>query len=315
VKKYTGFVLLLGILAVGGAPAGAQQVLTEVLPQSSCLDGGAPSPELVARANGGELRTAECLIYPYGAGKPRLVCAMNRTCHIVLQDGEELRDKSLPDPRWIVEQMRGPNQTVAVVVKPRFCDITSNLFFSTNRRFYSILLDSAPCGGADVDSTRFNPRLPYTDVLIFYYPDGGVSSFDRNTPQPPTSQASSGVPLPTPAAPAPAGDPEAVVGRRSGPLHLAYEVRFDRGFPWVPTQVYDDGATTFIYYPERARLYPFPIVYEVAPNGSLSPVTFRNSPEHGFIAVDRVATRLALVIGQAGSTVYRLVLQRKGSTP
>lgn len=309
----TSIRLVLGLLILRGSSAHAQQVNPDVLPQASCLEGGGPSRALVARANGGELRTAECLVYPYGAGKPRLVCAMNRSCHIVLQDGEELRDKSLADPRWTVEQMRGPNNTLAVAVKPRFCDITSNLFFSTNRRFYSILLDSAPCGGADVDSTRFNPRLPYTDVLIFYYPEGsGVSSFgegaarDSAPSRDGTSVASRGSETPGP------DEPAAGAQRGSGLLHLGYEVRHDRGFPWVPRQVYDDGEATYIYYPERARQYPFPIVYEVTDGGSLVAVPYRNSPEHGFIRVDRVTSRLALVIGQPGTAVSRLVVERKG---
>jgi type IV secretory pathway VirB9-like protein len=310
----TAIRFLIAFMVLRGGVAGAQQVNPDLLPQSACLDGGGPSRELVARANGRELRTGECLVFPYGAGKPRLVCAMNRSCHIVLQDGEELRDKSLPDPRWTVEQMRGPNNTVAVAVKPRFCDITSNLFFSTNRRFYSILLDSAPCAGADVDSTRFNPRLPYTDVLIFYYPEGaGVSSFGDRAPEP---DSASGV-LRRPARAEPessqAGTPSAPAPERSsGPLNLSYRVRHDRGFPWVPRQVYDDGNATFIYYPERARQYAFPIVYEVTDGGSLVTVPFRNHPEHGYIRVDRVGSRLALVIGQPGTAVSRLVLEREG---
>jgi type IV secretory pathway VirB9-like protein len=304
--------ITLGLVVLGGGAASAQQVDPEVLPQAGCLDGGGPSRELVARANGGELRTAECLVYPYGAGKPRLVCAMNRSCHIVLQDGEELRDRSLPDPRWTVEQMRGPNNTVAVAVKPRFCDITSNLFFSTNRRFYSILLDSAPCAGADVDSTRFNPRLPYTDVLIFYYPEGaGVSPFAQRDRDVPGEGGATGAPV-EPDAPTVRADSAAPVLRGSGPLHLAYEVRHDRDYPWVPRQVYDDGEATFIYYPERARQHPFPIVYEVTDAGSLVSVPYRNAPEHGFIRVDRVTSRLALVIGRPGTSVSRLVLERKG---
>ena len=314
-KNFFLWLLRLG-LAFSPAVALAQQVSPDVLPQAACLEGGGPSRALVARANGGELRTAECLIYPFGAGKPRLVCAMNRSCHIILQDGEELRDKSLPDPRWTVEQMRGPNNTLAVAVKPRFCDVTSNLFFSTNRRFYSILLDSPPCSGADLDSTSFNPRLPYTDVLIFYYPgEAGVSPFGAGS----SSDASVDRPIQARGQARAAGDSAQQSpalpggGHASGPLHLAYDVRFDRGFPWKPTQVYDNGHATFIYFPERARQYSFPIVYEVSADGSLVPVPYRNFPEHGFIRVDRVAARLALVVSQPGATV-RLVVERRGGT-
>ncbi|HEU4558349.1 MAG TPA: TrbG/VirB9 family P-type conjugative transfer protein [Longimicrobium sp.] len=294
-----------------GAVAQAQQVDPGVLPQSACLDGRGPSAELVARANGRPLRTAECLVYPYGSGQPRLVCAMNRACHIILQDGDTLRDKSLPDPRWMVESMRGPNNTWAVVVKPRFCDVTTNLLFSTQRRFYSVLLDSPPCAGADVDSTRFNPRLPYTDVLVFYYPDAGVSAFSRPGGGSAADRASEAPRDPRPAAGEAGPDP--VPGPPGGPLHLSYAVRYDRGFPWKPEQVYDNGQSTYIYYPDEARRHPFPVVYEVAANGSLQAVPYVNSPQHGFIRVDRIATRIALVIGQVGAPVTRLVVERKDS--
>jgi type IV secretory pathway VirB9-like protein len=315
------FVLMLLAVALRGATrASAQAVDPAVLPQAACLDGAGPSRELVARANGGPLRTAECLIYPYGAGQPRLVCAMNRSCHIILQDGETLRDKSLPDPRWSVSPMRGPRNMSAVVVKPRFCDVTTNLLFSTDRRFYSVLLDSPPCGGADMDTTRFNPRLPYTDVLVFYYPeDAGVSPFAT---EPPATEAArpghsgDGVEAAPRQGNGPGAESRGAValgggGPASDPLHLAYTVRFDRGFPWTPTQVYDNGEATYVYYPETARRYPFPIVYEVASNGSLLPIPYMNSPEHGFVRVDRVVRRLALVVGQSGSPISRLVIERK----
>lgn len=307
--------LLLAVsLFVQGSVSG-QQVDPGVLPQASCLEGAGPSRDLVARANGGPVRTAECLVYPYGNGQPRLVCAMNRACHIILQDGETLRDKSVPDPRWTVESMRGPRNTAVVVVKPRFCDVTTNLLFSTDRRFYSILLDSPPCAGADMDTLRFNPRLPYTDVLVFYYPDSGVSSFGAQSAavgreqrggddRVAGEQGADGARATREVAGDPSGPP-------AGPLHLGYAVRFDRGFPWRPLQVYDNGDATYIYYPETARRYPFPIVYEVASDGGLLPVPFSNQPEYGYIRVGRVAGRLALVIGQPAAGVYRLVIERK----
>lgn len=307
----TAFGMLAAAALAFAATAQAQQVDPGLLPQAACLDGGGPSRELVARANGRALRTAECLVFPYGNGQPRLVCAMNRACHIILQDGDTLRDKSLPDPRWIVESMRGPNNTWAVVVKPRFCDVTTNLLFSTQRRFYSVLLDSPPCAGADTDSTRFNPRLPYTDVLIFYYPDAGVTSFGVPVTPGPAGGATR-VETGAPRAPDQTGaTPSSRAALPPGPLHLGYSVRYDRGFPWTPEQVYDNGEATYIYYPDQARRYPFPLVYEVLPNGSLQPVPYSNDPEHGFVRVDRVARRLALVIGQVGTPVSRLVLERK----
>jgi type IV secretory pathway VirB9-like protein len=267
---------------------------------------------LVARARGGALRTPECLLYPYGQGKPRLVCAVNRACHIILQDGDTLRDKSLADPRWIAEPMRGPNNTMAVVVKPRFCDVTTSLTFSTQRRFYSVLLDSPPCNGADMDSTHFNPRLPYTDALVFYYPDSGVSSFRPAAPGRDSASADIQRAEPNDRRP---GDTERglTAGVPAGPLHLAYDVRYDRGFPWKPVQVYDNGVATFIYYPDAARRYPFPLVYEVTANGTLVRVDFQNEPQSGHIRVNRIATRLLLVISQEGAQQVRLVIERKGA--
>ena len=42
----------------------------------------------------------------------------------------------------------GPDgRTVLIVVKPRECDITTNLVLATDRRRYDLTLDSPPCRG------------------------------------------------------------------------------------------------------------------------------------------------------------------------
>lgn len=245
--------------------------------------------------------------FPYGQGQPYLRCAPWRTCHILLQEGEELRDRSGGDlVRWKVWAIRGPGSSYLVAIKPRFCDISTNLLFTTDRRIYDVMLDSPPCGGADTDSTKLNTNLPYTSVLWYSYPEeeepGGPFSLPVAAAPAPRQEAS----------PKPAAEGSPSSAPPGSDLYFRYEVKYDPGFPWLPSYVYDNGTQTFVRLPERARRAEIPVLYEVAPDGSLEMVDYDYDPETNRFTVFRVTDRLALVVPRGGGRggPLRLMMRR-----
>jgi type IV secretion system protein VirB9 len=252
----------------------------------------------------------------FGQGQPLLLCAPWRACHIRLQEGEELRDKSGGDlVRWKVWAMRGPGNSYLVAIKPRFCDISTNLVFTTNWRIYDVMLDSPSCGGADVDSTRLNPNLPYTSMLVYNYPEDEVEGAAfRVPPQASVGQAAGAAGPGGTASPAPTGGAGADPGVAAGGLNFGYEVRHDRGFPWRPSYVYDDGRRTTIHLPEKAREGEIPVLYQVSLRGECEMVDYDYDPETNRYTVHQVADRLVLVFpgGSCAGGRLRLVMQRTG---
>jgi type IV secretion system protein VirB9 len=308
--------LLLGSVsfAAEGRAQGAAQ-----LPWPADPDDGAVLARSAATARSQRARTVRrggVEVADYGRGQPLLLCAPWRACHIRLQEGEELRDKSGGDlVRWKVWAMRGPGNSVLVAIKPRFCDISSNLVFTTSRRIYDVMLDSPPCGGADVDSTRLNPNLPYTSMLLYNYPDDEVEAAAFRIPGAEPGGQAAGEARAT-GAPSPARGSGAVTerGDAAGGLNFGYAIRHDRGFPWRPSYVYDDGGRTTIHLPEKAREGEIPVLYQVSPRGECEMVDYDYDPERNRYTVHQVADRLVLVFpgGSCEDGRLRLVMQRTG---
>src|SRR2546427_6715144 len=86
------------------------------------------------------------LMFPYGHAQPTLTCTVLRACVIELEPGEIVLSKIAGDTeRWtIAPAPAGPDgRTVLIVVKPRDCDITTNLVLATDRRLYDPTLAAA----------------------------------------------------------------------------------------------------------------------------------------------------------------------------
>jgi hypothetical protein len=133
--------------------------------------------------DGGVARTiveGSFVTFPYGHSQPTLTCTVLRACVIQLQPGEVVLSKITGDTeRWeIAPAPSGADgQTALVVVKPRDCEITTNLLLATDRRLYDLTLDSPPC-----KSRSTNPQGPYVRHVRFYYPDAMVDEWLRPAP-------------------------------------------------------------------------------------------------------------------------------------
>ena len=204
--------------------------------------------------------------------------------------------------RWLVQTAAsGPGaRTPLVLVKPTACDVSTNLVIATDRRVYEITLDSPPCREPRGAAQRYNPRLPYTGLLRFYYPEDLVRRWAGAERAAAAAQAA--------AAAAAARAPAALApGVALSQLNFDYRWRRDRGFPWTPSQVFDDGEHTYILLPDAARHAEAPALLAAQPDGSLALLNYRL--EQQAYVTDRVVDRAVLVIGDGAGKGHRQQLE------
>ena len=224
------------------------------------------------------------LTVPYGHAQPTLTCTVLRACVIELQPGEIVLSRIAGDTeRWeIAPAVAGTDgKTTLVVVKPRECDVTTNVVLATDRHLYDLTLDSPPCKGRST-----NPQQPYVRHVRFYYPDETVATWTKaSNPTPPR------------------------VGTDVATLNFAYAVKKDRKFPWTPAQVFDDGTRVYIKLPEHARSAEAPVLFALEADGSKTLINYSVLNPETYVT-DRLFDRAALVSGIDGKE-QRVVIERQ----
>ncbi len=298
--------LLAAIGMIGVArPAHAQQKLRISHPQRAATapaDTGRPASDTSAGRDVGDPITAATreyqasgvartvvqgnfLTFPYGHAQPTLTCTVLRACVIELQPGEIVLSRISGDTeRWeIAPAPAGPDgRTVLIVVKPRDCDITTNLVLATDRRLYDLTLDAPPCKGRST-----NPQQPYVRHVRFYYPDETIAQWAK------------------PPDPAPVRLAPDVLS-----LNFGYRVKKDRHFRWAPAQVFDDGARVYIKLPEEARHAEAPVLFVLESDGSKVLVNYSVVGGDTYVT-DRLFDRAVLVAGVDGKE-RQVLIERKG---
>ncbi len=206
---------------------------------------------------------------------------------IELEPGEIVLSRIAGDTeRWeIAAAPAGPDgRTVLIVVKPRECDITTNLVLATDRRLYDLTLDAPPCKGRST-----NPQQPYVRHVRFYYPDELIAQWAK------------------PPEPAPVRIAPDVLS-----LHFGYRVKKDRHVPWAPAQVFDDGARVYIKLPEEARHAEAPVLFVLESDGSKVLVNYAVVGGDTYVT-DRLFDRAILVAGVGGEE-RQVLIERVGSS-
>jgi type IV secretion system protein VirB9 len=235
--------------------------------------------------------------FPFGHSDPLVRCAVLRVCVIELEPGETLADEPIAgdQERWIISRTgaaRG-RANALVVVKPKACDIATNLVLRTDRRIYDLDLESPPCTSGDT-----NTKLSYTRHIRFYYPDDtartGLAS-DSGTARHESEPANGATATTGQSAATEATTTNRdyrVVRPRRGPFGLFGRKRLD--FPWTPTTIADDGAHVYITLPPAARRHAAPVLYALEDDGSRTMLNF--TMQDKAIVTDRTFRRGLFVI-------------------
>ncbi|HEV7594113.1 MAG TPA: TrbG/VirB9 family P-type conjugative transfer protein [Gemmatimonadaceae bacterium] len=222
--------------------------------------------------------------FPFGHAQPTLTCAVLRACVIELEAGEIVLSRIAGDTeRWEISPATAgvDGKTPLIVVKPRDCDITTNVVLATDRRLYDLTLDSPPC-----KARVTNPQQTYARHVRFYYPDETVATWSKPVAEPPVRIA-----------------PDALA------LNFHYEVKKDRQFPWAPDQVFDDGARVYIKLPQDARSSVAPVLFVLEGDGAKTLVNYSFVGGDTYVT-DRLFDRAELVAGIDGKE-RRAVIERK----
>ena len=225
------------------------------------------------------------LTFPFGHAQPTLTCTVLRACVIELEPGEIVLSRIAGDTeRWEIAAASAglDGRTVLIVVKPRDCDITTNLVLATDRRLYDLTLDAPPCKGRST-----NPQQPYVRHVRFYYPDEMIAQWAK------------------PPEPSPLRIAPNVLS-----LNFRYRVKKDHHFPWAPAQVFDDGARVYIKLPEEARHAEAPVLFVLDADGSKVLVNYAVVGGDTYVT-DRLFDRAVLVAGVDGKERQVLIERRR----
>ena len=226
------------------------------------------------------------LNFPYGHSQPTVTCSVLRACIIELQPGEVVLSRISGDTeRWEIAAATAgiDGRTTLVVVKPRDCDITTNLVLATDRRLYDLTLDAPPCKGKGINAT--NPQQPYVRHVRFYYPDETVAEWAK--PQP------------------------VKISGDVTTLNFRYRVSKDKRFPWMPAQVFDDGAHVYVKLPDEAVHSEAPVLFALAGDGSKTLLNY-NLVGDTYVT-DRLFDRAVLIAGVDGKEQRVLIEKQDGA--
>lgn len=216
--------------------------------------------------------------FPFGRGMPTLVCTVLRACTIELQAGETITDSvALADPvRWArLISKAGPGGAMPlVIVKPKDCDLTTNVVIPTDRRIYDITLESPPCKAGTTNPPGLSVRQ-----LRFYYPDDSARGAGAAAPAALTAEAKTAD----------------TVDLRLVRVNRDYKLPRKPKFPWKPAEVFDDGAHVYIRVPESARHEAAPVLYALEDDGTRTLVNY--TVRDDLYVTDRTFRRGLLVLG------------------
>jgi len=216
---------------------------------------------------------------PFGYTKPTLYCEPLRASLIRLEPGETVWAAIPADPvSWSVQLSEsGPGGiTPIVVVKPLTEEsVLTNLFISTDRRIYEVMLQSG------TDEARTALTVPdRSSILDFYYPEDVIRTVEGASSRARKREAAVDA-FATTAAPA-----ELTSGIPLDRMRFSYTWTKDRNFPWEPESVFDDGAHVYITLPATARHEAGAVLFVKGLNGENTLLEY--AVRDGRIITDRV---------------------------
>lgn len=246
----------------------------------------------------------------YGQEDLTLQCSVLRACVIELQAGEALVDAPIAgdNARWLIAVARtgGGGRNTLVVLKPKACNITTNLVLSTNRRIYDLDLRAPRCSRKGEAATAHARHVRFAYPLDVTAPavraptptqDATLASTTREQLVRQRSDSAFGRPT---------NFTYRVVRKPRGPLGLLGRRPVD--FPWEPRNIGDDGAHLYITLPPEAKRHAAPVLYALEDDGSRTLLNF--AVRDSVIITDRIVRRAVLVLA-SGKRERTLVFENR----
>ena len=214
-----------------------------------------------------------------------LVAAPGRLTDIALEPGETLVEANPiaagDTARWIIGDTvsgAGDTRRVHILVKPTAGDLATNLVINTTRRTYFLELRAS--NRAFLTQIRWRYPAPSATPAIAQAP---------TLPSPELAPTASSSPSPS--------------------LNLAYRVRGRTAFR--PSQVWDDGARTYLEFPPATVLADLPPLFLLGADGKTAElVNYR--VDGRVLIVERLIQAAELRLG-VGKSARRVRIERKAS--
>ncbi|KAB2966055.1 MAG: hypothetical protein F9K16_00105 [Thermoanaerobaculia bacterium] len=223
-------------------------------------------------------------LLPYGQGEARVECPVLTVCDIALDRGETVLGIALGDTeRWSVEPAfsgTGAGRVQHAFIKAFAPHLRTNLILHTDQgRTYLVELRSTEQGGLTSDPQR----------LSFYYPESMLAEWRRLAAEQAAARADA------------AQIEEHTVTTDLSNVNFSYKVGGNRKSPWLPDQVFDDGAHTFLRLPANRTALELPGVLAVGANEKQSILPNFRLVDGRWLKIDGIYREIWLTSGVGGS--------------
>jgi type IV secretion system protein VirB9 len=265
--------LLATSLLLSAVPALAQSTSHSTRPVAAATDAARVSP----RAAGWQGAT-QLFVYAPG-GLYQVYAAVGQVTDIVLQEGETLSDSGAvaagDTVRWVIGEAAsgaGLTRRTHILVKPTDPGIRTNLVINTDRRTYHVELRSTPA--------------TYMASVGWSYPQDELIAVRARI------DAATAV-----------ANTEVQTGIDPARLDFAYRMK-GANPPWRPVQVFDDGAKTYLLFPETIAQTELPPLFLIGEKSKAELVNYRVSGR--YIVVDRLFSIAELRLGTKKQQIVRI---------
>ena len=265
--------LLATPLLLSAVPALAQSTSPSVRPVAAATEAARVS----ARAAGWQGAT-QLFVYAPG-GLYQVYAAVGQVTDIMLQEGETLSDTGAvaagDTVRWVIGEAAsgsGSSRRTHILVKPTDPGIRTNLVINTDRRTYHVELRSTPA--------------TYMASVGWSYPQDELIAVRARI------EAATAV-----------ANTQVQTGIDPATLDFAYRLT-GANPPWKPVQVFDDGAKTYLLFPQTIAQSELPPLFLLGEKNKAELVNYRVSGR--YIVVDRLFTVAELRLGTKKQQIVRI---------
>ncbi|MBY0305354.1 MAG: P-type conjugative transfer protein TrbG [Sphingomonas sp.] len=265
--------LLATPLLLSAVPVFAQSAPPSARPVAAATD----AARVNARAAGWQGAT-QLFVYAPG-GLYQVYAAVGQVTDIMLQEGETLSDSGAvaagDTVRWVIGEAAsgsGPGRRTHILVKPTDPGIRTNLVINTDRRTYHVELRSTPA--------------TYMASVGWSYPQDELIAVRARI------EAATAVSI-----------TQVQTGIDPAGLDFAYRLK-GANPPWKPVQVFDDGAKTYLLFPETIAQGELPPLFLIGEKNRAELVNYRVSGR--YMVVDRLFSIAELRLGTKKQQIVRI---------
>jgi type IV secretion system protein VirB9 len=265
--------LLATPLLLSAVPVFAQSAPPSARPVAAAMNAARVS----ARAAGWQGAT-QLFVYAPG-GLYQVYAAVGQVTDIMLQEGETLSDTGAvaagDTVRWVIGEAAsgsGPSRRTHILVKPTDPGIRTNLVINTDRRTYHVELRSTPA--------------TYMASVGWSYPQDELIAVRARI------EAATAV-----------SNTQVQTGIDPARLDFAYRLK-GANPPWKPVHVFDDGAKTYLLFPETIAQSELPPLFLIGEKNKAELVNYRVSGR--YMVVDRLFSIAELRLGTKKQQIVRI---------